>query len=126
MNATVLGLGAGGSRDEMIPLVDKITAAGLSITAGTAIFGGSVTNKLGPRFAMLLATCGYPTFVAALWYEGRNSILQKWYLLLHRLLDNGRAQWFAWVATIWHGISAALLYPAAGTYLKHSQEVQPH
>lgn len=67
MNSTVLGLGAGGSRAEMIPLVDRITTVGLAVTAATAIFGGTCTNKLGPRFAMLLATCGYPTFVAALW-----------------------------------------------------------
>lgn len=67
MNTTVLGLGAGGSHAEMIPLVDRITTVGLSVTAATAIFGGTCTNKLGPRFAMMLGTCGYPTFIAALW-----------------------------------------------------------
>jgi len=39
MNAAVLGLGAGGSRAEMIPLVDRITTVGLAVTAATAIFG---------------------------------------------------------------------------------------
>jgi hypothetical protein len=72
MNSTVLGLGAGGSRAEMIPLVDRITTVGLSVTAATAIFGGTCTNKLGPRFAMLFGTCGYPTFIAALWCEARS------------------------------------------------------
>ena len=31
-----------------------------------------------------------------------------------RLLDHGLATWYAWFATVWHGISAGAMYPAAG------------
>ncbi len=67
MNSTVLGLGAGGSRAENLPLINKITAVGMAVTAITAVFGGTLTNKLGPRATMLIATSGYPSFVICLW-----------------------------------------------------------
>ena len=36
------------------------------------------------------------------------------HLTTARLLDCGVARTYAWVVAIWHGIGAALLYPAAG------------
>ena len=67
MNSTVLALGAGGSRAEMIPLVNRITAVGLAVAAVAGVFGGTLTNKLGPKATLLIATSGYPSFVACLW-----------------------------------------------------------
>ena len=67
MNSTVLALGAGGSRAEMIPLVNRITAVGLAVAAVAGVFGGTLTNKLGPKTTLLIATSGYPSFVACLW-----------------------------------------------------------
>ena len=68
MNSTVLALGAGGSRVELLPFVNRITAVGLAVAAVAAVFGGTLTNKLGPRLTLLIATSGYSSFVVSLWY----------------------------------------------------------
>lgn len=97
----------------MIPLVNKITSLGVAVTAVTAVFGGTCTNKLGPRTTLLIATSGYPSFVACLWYATIIAV-RILALMLIRLLDHGLAKWYAWIAAVWHGLSAAALYPAAG------------
>jgi MFS family permease len=115
MNSTVLGLGAGGSRVELIPLVNRVTALGMAVAAVAAVFGGTCTNKLGPRATLLIATSGYPLFVVCLWYAF-SPVLDR-ILTWSRLIDNNLAKWFAWIATIWHGVSAAFLYSAVGYVL---------
>jgi hypothetical protein len=68
MNSTIVELGAGGSRAEMIPLVNRVTTTTISVAAATAIFAGSLINKFGPRISLIVATSGYPTYVTCLWY----------------------------------------------------------
>jgi len=67
MNGTVLGLGAGGSRPSNIPIVDRINIVGASVTIVAGLFGGSVNNKIGPRYTLMLGASGYPIWVGSLW-----------------------------------------------------------
>jgi hypothetical protein len=97
LNGTVLGLGAGGSHPSNIPIVDKVNIVGASVTIVAGFFGGSINNQIGPRYTLILAASGYPVYVGALW-----------------LLDRGSGVAFAYIAGIWHGISAALLYSTTG------------
>jgi hypothetical protein len=100
LNSTVLGLGAGGSRPSNIPIVDKVNIVGASVTIVAGFFGGSVNNQIGPRYTLILAASGYPVYVGALWW-----------------LDKGAGVPFAYIAGIWHGICAALLYSSTGKIL---------
>jgi hypothetical protein len=67
MNTAITTLGAGGSHPSNIPVIDKINivAGVLIIIAG--IFGGSVNNKLGPKFTLMLGASGYPVYVGSMW-----------------------------------------------------------
>jgi len=97
LNGTVLGLGAGGSHPSNIPIVDKVNIVGASVTIVAGFFGGSINNQIGPRYTLILAASGYPVYVGALWS-----------------LDKGAGVAFPYIAGIWHGISAALLYSTTG------------
>lgn len=97
LNGTVLGLGAGGSHPSNIPIVDKVNIVGASVTIVAGFFGGSINNQIGPRYTLILAASGYPVYVGALWS-----------------LDKSAGVPFAYIAGIWHGISAALLYSTTG------------
>ena len=93
----MLGLGAGGSHPANIPVVDKVNIVGASVTIVVGFFGGSINNQIGPRYTLILAASGYPVYIGSLWW-----------------LDRGSGPLFAYFAGVWHGISAALLYSAAG------------
>jgi hypothetical protein len=97
LNGAVLGLGAGGSHPSNIPIIDKVNIVGASVTVVAGFFGGSINNQIGPRYTLILAASGYPVYLGALWW-----------------LDKGSGIPFAYVAGVWHGISAALLYSTTG------------
>ena len=71
LNSAVLGLGAGGSRPENIPTVDRVNYIGAFVLVGSSCFGGLITNKLGPRNTVAIAATGYPVYVGSLWFVPR-------------------------------------------------------
>ena len=112
LNSAVLGLGAGGSRPENIPTVDRVNYIGAFVLVGSSCFGGLITNKLGPRNTVAIAATGYPVYVGSLWFVPRyeHSIsLNGW-----RALDKGTGSIFPYLAAAYHGVCAALLYSAGG------------
>ena len=67
MNSTVLGLGAGGSHPSEIPTVDKVNIVTSVSLVICGLLGGSVNNKIGPRYTLMVGASGYPVYVGALW-----------------------------------------------------------
>jgi hypothetical protein len=52
MNTVVIGLGAGGSHPSNIPIIDRISVVNGVFLIIAGIFGGSVNNKLGPKYTV--------------------------------------------------------------------------
>lgn len=67
LNSAVAGLGAGGSRPENIPIVDRLNYVVTFVMVGTSCFAGAVTNKLGPRVTVVIGAAGYPLYIGSLW-----------------------------------------------------------
>jgi hypothetical protein len=67
MNTVIFGLGAGGSHPSNIPIIDRVNIVSgiLLIVAGA--FGGSVNNKLGLKYTLMLGASGYPIYVGSMW-----------------------------------------------------------
>ena len=70
LNNAVLGLGAGGNRPDRIPTVDRVNYVLAFTIVGASCVGGIATNKLGPRYTVVLAAVGYPLYIGCLWYVG--------------------------------------------------------
>ena len=118
MNTVILGLGAGGSLPSNIPIIDKVNVVGGVFTIVAGITGGSVNNKLGPKFTLMLGVSGYPLYIGAMWSVLFYLIdLVKLKEFENRWLDSGRTAAFAYFAAVFHGVCAGLFYTTIGLYL---------
>jgi hypothetical protein len=41
---------------------------GSSCTIVAGLFGGSINNKIGPRYTLVIAAASYPMWAGSLWY----------------------------------------------------------
>ncbi|KAI1623022.1 hypothetical protein EDD37DRAFT_633617 [Exophiala viscosa] len=64
----VLNLGAGGAQADSAHINNIVAASLYSIFGVVAFFAGSVLNKLGPRYTMMIGAFGYPFYITGLWY----------------------------------------------------------
>ncbi|KAH7333477.1 major facilitator superfamily domain-containing protein [Rhexocercosporidium sp. MPI-PUGE-AT-0058] len=99
MNSTLLLLGAGGGRPEHIEIVDKTNVVGASVTVVAGLFGGPITNKIGPKWTLMIAASSYPVWSGSLWWLDHTG---------------GVGVTFAYIAGLFHGIGAGLFYAATG------------
>jgi hypothetical protein len=96
LTAAITGLGAGGSRPQNIPVVDRVNATLCGCMVLSGVLSGSFINKLGPRLCLVIASAGYPIYTGGLWW-----------------LDSGRAVEFTYFCGAFHGITAGLFYSTA-------------
>ncbi|KAK4936650.1 hypothetical protein LTR10_022502 [Elasticomyces elasticus] len=64
----VLNLGAGGAQADSAHVNNIVAASLYSIFGVVAFFAGSILNKLGPRYTMMIGAFGYPFYITGLWY----------------------------------------------------------
>ncbi|CAO3665628.1 unnamed protein product [Umbelopsis vinacea] len=61
------GLGAGGRMSKDVALTDAANAALYACFAIVGFFAGSIVNKFGPKYTLMVGTVGYIIYSASLW-----------------------------------------------------------
>lgn len=64
----ITGLGAGGKQPQLIGIVNKANVILYCLFGASGILGGSIINKIGPRWALMIGATGYPMYAGSLWY----------------------------------------------------------
>src|SRR5262245_12655850 len=93
----VTGLGAGGGSASQQHVVSTASAICFGLFALSGWVGGTVLNLVRPKLMILIAATGYPLYVGSLWY-----------------LDRTKREWFTYFAGAILGITAGILWTAAG------------
>ncbi len=93
----VTGLGAGGSTATAQHTVSTASAITFGLYGLSGWLGGTILNLVKPKLIIMFASTGYPIYIGSLWYMDRTGHV-----------------WFAYLAGAWLGITAALLWTAAG------------
>ncbi|KAJ5620285.1 hypothetical protein N7510_004269 [Penicillium lagena] len=88
---------SGGKRPELVPIVNKANVLLYSLFGASGVLGGSVINKIGPRYALMIGATGYPVYAGSLWW-----------------IDKGEGTWFTLFGGAWLGCSAGLLWSTQG------------
>ncbi|KAH6607063.1 hypothetical protein Trco_003376 [Trichoderma cornu-damae] len=96
----ITGLGAGGKQPQLIGIVNKANVILYCLFGGSGILGGSIINKIGPRWALMVGATGYPIYAGSLWW-----------------IDRGQGSWFVLFGGAWLGLSAGLLWSTQGSYV---------
>lgn len=93
----ITGLGAGGGQPTSQHVVSTSAAITFGVFALSGWVGGTVLNLVRPKIMIMLAATGYPIYIGSLWYFDRQ----------------GHA-WFPYLAGVLLGITAGMLWTAAG------------
>ncbi|KAL6797861.1 hypothetical protein GGI42DRAFT_88382 [Trichoderma sp. SZMC 28013] len=93
----ITGLGAGGKQPQLIGIVNKANVVLYCLFGASGILGGSIINKIGPRWALMIGATGYPMYAGSLWW-----------------IDKGEGSWFVIFGGAWLGLSAGLLWSTQG------------
>lgn len=64
----ITGLGAGGKQPQLIGIVNQANVILYCLFGASGILGGSIINKIGPRWALMIGATGYPMYAGSLWY----------------------------------------------------------
>lgn len=64
----ITGLGAGGKQPQLIGIVNQANVILYCLFGASGILGGSIINKIGPRWALMIGATGYPIYAGSLWY----------------------------------------------------------
>ncbi|KAF4430717.1 putative membrane protein [Colletotrichum fructicola] len=93
----ITGLGAGGKQPELIGIVNDANVVLYTLFGASAVVGGGVINKIGPRYSLMLGVTGYPVYCGSLWW-----------------IDKGEGEWFVLFGGAWLGLSAGILWAVQG------------
>jgi MFS family permease len=93
----LVGLGAGGGDASQQHVISTASAITFGLFALSGWFGGSILNLIKPKLMIMLAAGGYPLYISSLWY-----------------LDRTGNVWFPYLGGAILGITAGLLWTAAG------------
>lgn len=64
----VLSLGAGGQQADAVHVNNIMSGCLYGLFGVAGFFAGSILNKLGPRYTMMIGAFGYPFYISGLWY----------------------------------------------------------
>lgn len=64
----ITGLGAGGKQPELVGIVNDANVVLYTLFGASAVVGGGLVNKIGPRFSLMLGVTGYPVYCGSLWF----------------------------------------------------------
>ncbi|OJJ45198.1 hypothetical protein ASPZODRAFT_2109441 [Penicilliopsis zonata CBS 506.65] len=67
----ISALGAGGGKSTSVEMNNIVSSVNYGVFTVTGFFGGSIINRFGPRWSILLGAFGYPFYVAGLFYYDR-------------------------------------------------------
>lgn len=62
----ITGLGAGGKQPELIGIVNDANVVLYTLFGASAVVGGGVINKIGPRYSLMIGVTGYPVYCGSL------------------------------------------------------------
>ncbi|KAF4818311.1 putative membrane protein [Colletotrichum siamense] len=93
----ITGLGAGGKQPELIGIVNDANVVLYTLFGASAVVGGGVINKIGPRYSLMIGVTGYPVYCGSLWW-----------------IDKGEGKWFVLFGGAWLGLSAGILWAVQG------------
>lgn len=76
----ITGLGAGAGKPSSSQVAMTTNAILYSVFTVVGFFGGSVLNKIGPKYTYMIGCFGYPFYTTGLWYFDSQG--HEWYPLL--------------------------------------------